>query len=75
MTKIYELCGYLGIALTIIGQILIGLDYFAGQSCWLAANALYLFKAVKQQQDRAEIVRNVAMSAITLGLMVVFWFA
>lgn len=30
MTKIYELCGYLGIALTIIGQILIGLDYFCG---------------------------------------------
>ena len=66
--------GYCGLALTIIGQCVIGISYLCGQSCWLVANGCYLIKAVKQDLGRAEIVRNVALSAITAGLMIFYWF-
>lgn len=67
-----EACGYAAIALTVIGQVVIGGNYLLGQGLWLVANGLYLIKAVKQQAGRAEIVRNVIMSALTFGLMV-YW--
>lgn len=69
-----ETFGYAGLALTILGQCVIGINYLVGQGCWLLANGLYLTKAFKQDLGRAEIVRNVAMSAITAGLMIIYWF-
>lgn len=70
MNKIYEAMGYIGLALTVAGQVVIGINYMGGQACWLIANALYLTKAFKQDLGKAEIVRNVCMSALTAGLMV-----
>lgn len=70
MDKIYEAMGYAGLALTVAGQVVIGIDYLLGQTCWLVANGLYLTKAAKQNLGKAEMVRNVAMSALTAGLMV-----
>lgn len=70
MNKIYETMGYAGLALTVLGQICVGVDYMLGQTCWLVANGLYLTKAVKQDLGKAEMVRNVCMSALTAGLMV-----
>lgn len=69
-TKIYEVMGYVAIALTVIGQIAINVSALAGQSLWMVANVLYLTKAVKQNMGRAEIIRNVIMSAITTGLII-----
>ena len=70
----WEIAGYIGLALTIIGQCVIGISYLCGQGCWLVANGCYLIKAVKQDLGRAEIIRNVALSAITAGLMIFYWF-
>lgn len=66
----YEVMGYMAIALTVIGQIVINISVIAGQIFWLVANALYLTKAIKQEMGKAEIMRNVIMSAITCGLIV-----
>ena len=68
--NIYEIAGYVAIALTVIGQIVINMSALAGQSLWMVANALYLLKAVKQDMGKAEIIRNVIMSAITTGLII-----
>lgn len=70
--SIFEILGYVAVALTVLGQILIGVDYLTGQGCWLVANALYLTKAVKQDLGKAEITRNVIMSALTIGLMILY---
>jgi len=69
-TKVYEVMGYVAIALTVIGQIAINVSALAGQSLWMIANVLYLTKAVKQNMGKAEVVRNVIMSAITTGLII-----
>ena len=68
--KFYEIAGYIAIALTVIGQIVINMSSIVGQLLWLVANALYLIKAVKQDMGKAEIIRNVIMSAITTGLII-----
>lgn len=67
-----EFFGYCGIALTIAGQITVGANYLLGQTCWLIANILFITKAVKQQQGKAEVTRNVVMLAITTGLIVAY---
>ena len=66
----YEVMGYMAIALTVIGQIVINISVIMGQIFWLIANALYLTKAIKQKMGKAEIMRNVIMSAITCGLII-----
>jgi hypothetical protein len=68
--KIYEIAGYIAIALTVVGQIVINMSAIMGQSLWMVANILYLIKAVKQNMGKAEIIRNVIMSAITTGLII-----
>ncbi len=66
----YEVMGYMAIALTVIGQIVINISVIMGQIFWFVANALYLAKAIKQEMGKAEIMRNVIMSAITCGLII-----
>lgn len=66
----YEVMGYMAIALTVIGQIVINISVIMGQIFWFVANALYLTKAIKQEMGKAEIMRNVIMSAITCGLII-----
>lgn len=68
--NIYEVMGYVAIALTVIGQIVINVSVIGGQTLWLIANMLYLTKAVKQNMGKAEVMRNVIMSAITYGLII-----
>ena len=70
--KLMELCGYCGIVLTVVGQVTVGANYLLGQACWLIANALFIIKAVRQKQGKAETVRNVIMLAITIGLIIAY---
>lgn len=74
MNKVYEVMGFAGIALTVIGQILCVESALMGQTMWMIANVLYLTKAVKQKMGKAEIVRNVVMSAVTCGLIMKILF-
>lgn len=72
MSRAMEILGYCGIALTIIGQVTIGASYLLGQTCWLVANTLFIIKAVRQKQGKAETIRNVIMFALTMGLIIAY---
>ena len=74
MNKVYEVMGFAGIILTVVGQILCVESALMGQTMWMIANVLYLTKAVKQNMGKAEIVRNVVMSAVTCGLIIKILF-
>jgi hypothetical protein len=67
--NMFEVFGYIAIFLTVIGQVAVNIDPLYGQAAWMVANVLFLVKAVKQKQGKAEITRNVVMSAITAGLI------
>lgn len=68
--KMFEMCGYVAIALTVFGQVVINISALGGQTIWMVANLLYLVKAFGQNLGKAEITRNFVMSGVTTGLIV-----
>lgn len=69
-TRVWENLGYVALALTIIGQILVGVVYLAGQGCWLVSNAILVSRNIALSRPRADMVKDVCMSAITTALIV-----
>jgi len=63
----------LGLALTIIGQIIIGGTYIGGQGVWLVANLIAVFRDFYLHRPLADKIKNGTLTAITLGLCVC-WF-
>lgn len=68
--RAYEVMGYVALALTIAGQVVVNMSPLAGQSIWMGANVLYIAKAAGQRLGRAEMARNIVLTVITLTLMV-----
>lgn len=67
--KVWENLQYLNLALTIGGQCLIGASYLFGQTAWLIANVIAVVRDVVLHRPAADIVRDVAMTALTAGLI------
>lgn len=61
---------YVVLFLTVVGQILIGVNYFLGQGTWLLANAITVTRNVKLDRPRADKVQGWFMFALTFGLIV-----
>lgn len=70
MQKAFVVVGFAAVALTIIGQIVSPWNILLTNLLWLVANLLFLVKAIAQQADTAEKVRNVCMLAVTVGVLV-----
>lgn len=64
----------LGLALTIMGQVVIGSSYIAGQGLWLVSNFIAVFRDFYLHRPIADKVKNIALTGITLGLVVVWLF-
>ena len=61
----------LGLALTIIGQILVRFDLaLVAQSIWLAANMIALGRDFYLYRPVADKIKNAALTALTFGLIV-----
>lgn len=67
--KVWENLQYLNLALTIGGQCLIGASYLIGQTAWLIANLIAVARDVILRRPAADVVRDVAMTALTAGLI------
>lgn len=67
--KVWENLQYLNLALTIGGQCLIGASYLVGQTAWLIANLIAVTRDVVLHRPAADVVRDVAMTALTAGLI------
>lgn len=68
--KALERLQYLVLALTIMGQVCIGIDYMLGQGLWLVANLITVGRNLGLERPRADKVQGVFMLALTCGLMV-----
>lgn len=62
--SIWAQAQYLNLALTIVGQVVIGGSYLLGQGVWLIANCIAVIRDV--------VVKDVAMTALTAGLIVFY---
>lgn len=66
---VWENLQLLGLAMTIIGQVVIGGSYLLGQTIWFAANILALFRDFVLQRPLADKIKNACLTAITFGLI------
>lgn len=69
--KFVENLQLLGLALTIIGQVLVRFDLaLVAQSIWLAANIIALGRDFYLYRPVADKIKNSALCALTLALVV-----
>lgn len=70
--KFWEGIGYLTLALCIIGQITVGKWYLLAQSVYLAANISGVLRDFALKLPTANKVRDIAFTAITIALIILF---
>ena len=69
--KFVENLQLLGLALTIVGQVLVRFDLaLVAQSIWLAANVIALGRDFYLYRPVADKIKNAALTALTLGLVI-----
>ena len=70
-TMKWEIVGYICLALCIFGQIAVGYSYIPAQLLYLTANILNVVRNYALDLPTANKVRDVAFTAITVGLIVI----
>ena len=69
--KVVENLQLLGLALTIIGQVLVRFDLvLITQIIWLVANVIALGRDFYLYRPIADKIKNAALTALTLGLII-----
>lgn len=61
--------GYIVLGLLIVAQCVIRQTYIGGQFIYLAANVLALVRCFSLKRPRADKVKDICCTAITLGLI------
>lgn len=69
--KVWENLQYLNLALTVAGQVLV-VYYLIGQTIWLVANCIAVARDIALHRPHADLVKDVTMTAITVGLIAVY---
>lgn len=67
---LWENLQYAGLALTIIGQIVIGPMWLLGQILWAIANVIAVSRDFALTRPLADKVKDIGLTALTLGLIV-----
>lgn len=68
----WENLQYLNLFLTIAGQVIVGPAYLIGQSAWLIANLIAVARDIILKRPKADLVRDVCMTGITIGLIIAY---
>lgn len=74
-TLFFENLQLLGLALTIIGQCLVGIWFLVGQVLWLLANTIAVARNFVLKRPLADKIKDVVLTAITLSLIILNVFA
>lgn len=72
-TKAWNNIGYLVMALLLIGQITVGWLFMIGQGAYLVGNVLNVIRDFKLGRPAADKVKNVCFTAITIGLIAIYF--
>ena len=68
---IWEIVGYIGLALCVFGQIAIGWVYLVAQCAYLLANISGVARDFALKLPNANKVKDIVFTAITLALIVI----
>ena len=61
---------YVAIALTVIGQVIVGQNFYLGQIAYLVANIVNCTRDVILKRPKADKIKNFTFLGITIGLIV-----
>jgi len=61
---------YISIALTVIGQCVVGSNFYMGQIAYLVANIVNCGRDIILRRPRADKIKNFTFLGITIGLIV-----
>lgn len=67
----WEAVGYLTLALCVFGQITVGSWYLLAQCAYLFSNACGVTRDIALKLPKANLVRDIVFTAITVALIVV----
>lgn len=67
--------GYIVLALLIIAQCVIRASYAGGQFLYLAANVLSVSRCFALKRQRADKVKDICCTAITIGLLGLYFLS
>lgn len=67
--------GYIVLAILIIAQCVIRASYLGGQLLYLAANILAVARCFALNRQRADKVKDICCTAITLGLLGLYFLS
>ena len=70
---IWELIGYIGLALLVFGQIAVGYWYIPAQIAFLIANLSSVIRDFKMRLPTANKVRDIVFTGITIGLIFIYY--
>ena len=69
----WEIIGYVSLALCIFGQIAVGYMYIPAQFVYLGANILSLIRSISIKLPKANIIKDLTFTAITAGLIAIYF--
>ena len=72
--KIFTDIAYIVIVLTVIGQCVVGANFYFGQFAFLIANLLGCTRDIVLKRPRADKVKNFTFLGITAGLILFRYF-
>ena len=70
---LWEVVGYVGLAMCIFGQITVGYWYLLAQCVYLVANVTSVIRSFALELPSANKVKDIFFTAITLGLIVIYF--
>lgn len=68
---IWEIMGYIALGLLIVGQVTIGFSFWVGQVAYLVADIIVTIRCFAVKQEISDKVKNIALTAICIGVMIV----
>jgi len=72
-TIFWECVGYISLTLCIFGQIAVGYMYIPAQIVYLCANIMSLVRSISIKLPKANIIKDVVFTAITVGLIAIYF--
>lgn len=72
VNNLWEIIGYICLALCVVGQITVGYAYLLAQIVYLVANVASVIRDYALDLPRANKVKDICFSGITVALIIIF---
>ena len=69
--RFWDNMGYMILVLLLLGQITVGWAFFLGQGAYLVGNIINVTRDFKLDRPKADKIKNICFTAITIGLIII----